>query len=161
MHEHLVFELRLPARPASVAVARALVRSSAALTTADAVLVELAVSELVTNSVRHASADTSDVVELQLTVDDERIVGVVRDHGPPFGVLQGQPDVDNTGGFGLYIVRQIAELRVEREGAGNAVTFVVGRSGPGNGPRAHGAAGDAGCACHSSAGTGSGGGGPT
>lgn len=124
MPDRLRFELRLPAHPSSVGVARAVARSLPPPAASEPVT--LAVSELVTNSIRHAGTGPADVVELVLDLGDDGVTGTVRDRGPAFSLPCTAPDPIQTGGFGLYIVGQVAELHVDRFPGGNAVSFHVG-----------------------------------
>jgi anti-sigma regulatory factor (Ser/Thr protein kinase) len=71
--------------------------------------VRLLVSELVTNSVKHAKAGPDDSITLNLTVDDSVIRCEVRDTGPGF---EPPPiDIEEAGdrGWGLFFVEQIAD----------------------------------------------------
>jgi anti-sigma regulatory factor (Ser/Thr protein kinase) len=127
------FRLRisLPPRPVSVAAARCLVR--ALPSTPDGVLaeIELIVSELVTNAIRHGSVDVDDVVELELEASATLVTGCVRDHGAPFSVPDSLPSAGRAGGFGLMISRTLADsLRIERSSTGNEVWFTAATRAP-------------------------------
>lgn len=73
--------------------------------------IELMVTELVTNSIRHASLEP--VQEIQIVL--ERLPSVFRvevhDAGPGFDPKQidGRPDPSTPGGFGLFLVRQFSD----------------------------------------------------
>lgn len=83
----------------------------------------LLVTELVTNSVRHAGIEPASSVGLDVTVAADVIFTAVTDRGPGFDVDVGVPDPLDEGGRGLFLVDQIA-LRwgVERE-SGTRVWF--------------------------------------
>ncbi len=118
--------MRLPAHARSVAVARSLVRHLHGLITDDQVdRAEIIMSELVTNAIRHGS-DSSGYVQVEVTADGGALRASVTDHGPAFSVPLGPPRLDQTGGFGLYIVGQLTSVyRIERSATGNVVTFSV------------------------------------
>ncbi|HEV7888004.1 MAG TPA: ATP-binding protein, partial [Acidimicrobiales bacterium] len=83
----LRFSLQLPAHPVSVAAARSVVRVLQPWVEDEQLgLVELIVSELVTNAVRHGSLGTEDRVDVELAVSDQAVSGCVRDRGPAFVV---------------------------------------------------------------------------
>ncbi len=126
MSEQLRFAMQLPAHARSVAVARSLVRHLHGLITDDQVdRAEIIMSELVTNAIRHGS-DSSGYVQVEVTADGGALRASVTDHGPAFSVPLGPPRLDQTGGFGLYIVGQLTSVyRIERSATGNVVTFSV------------------------------------
>lgn len=64
--------------------------------------VKLVVSELVTNSVRHAS--DPETVQVKVQVEDDKIRVEVMDEGPGFGL-----DSKKGKGFGLGIVERLAQ----------------------------------------------------
>jgi len=92
---------------------------------------QLLVSELVTNSVRHAVTSPADQVTLLIEVDERRIRAEVRDTGE--GMPQPQPDeVRNAGlgGFGLYLVAKVAtRWGVEPLEVGKRVWFELDLTG--------------------------------
>ena len=69
--------------------------------------VDLLVSELVTNSVRHAHADH---IELHATSGPERVRIEVSDLGPGFDEVDArrEPSLTGEGGYGLHIVDSVA-----------------------------------------------------
>lgn len=83
--------------------------------------VRLLVSELVTNSLRHADMAPEDSITLVVTVDDARIRVEVGDPGQGFK-LEGRAEHPETvEGWGLYLVATLADRwGVERNEAGNA-----------------------------------------
>ena len=64
--------------------------------------VKLVVSELVTNSVRHSNSSQS--IQVQIRVDENRIRLEVVDEGPGF-----PPDPTKSDGLGLAIVERLAD----------------------------------------------------
>lgn len=80
--------------------------------------VRLLVSELVTNSVRHAQTGPDDSIRLRVAVEDEHVRVEVADSGPGFD----PPDQEQTAelaresGWGLFFVTQLADRwGVERD----------------------------------------------
>ncbi len=119
--------LRLEREPNAAAKAR---RSLASLRgELDAPLMEtlrLLVTELVTNSVRHAHADT---VLLRVLVGKRAIRTEVTDAGPGFDPERtGSPSSDHTG-WGLFLVQRLAQRwGVNRDGDGTKVWFELRRT---------------------------------
>ena len=70
--------------------------------------VRLLVSELVTNSVKHAHAGPDDSINLELAIDDALIRCEVRDEGPGFDPPPASAEVSDRG-WGLFFVEQIAD----------------------------------------------------
>ena len=69
----------------------------------------LLVSELVTNSVRHARAGKGDDLELEVSVSGELIHVCVTDHGPGFDASPRCPEDDLASGWGLFLVEQLSD----------------------------------------------------
>lgn len=98
----------VPPSPGAVAEAR-LVATQAASERVSPEVVEtlrLLVSEVVTNSVRHSA--TTEPIELELSFDRQVRVEVT-DHGQGFPRESRGVTPDQEGGFGLYLVEQLAE----------------------------------------------------
>ena len=84
----------------------------------------LILSELVTNSVRHARLDPADMIVVRLSACAGRLMGSVYDPGEPFGGVSAEREPDpSPGGFGLHIVSSLAHDWGIREGDGNEVWF--------------------------------------
>ncbi|MEY2404861.1 MAG: serine/threonine-protein kinase RsbW [Acidimicrobiaceae bacterium] len=129
MSEPFRLRLSLPSQPLSVAAARNIVRSLPRTSQDVIAEIELIVSELVTNAIRHGSDRADDVIELELEASPTLVSGCVRDHGAPFTIPDGPPKDGGPGGFGLFISRTLADtLTVERSGTGNAVRFTATRT---------------------------------
>lgn len=91
--------------------------------------VRLLVSELVTNSLRHASLAPEDVIRLVVDVSNRTVRVEVVDQGPHF-VFDGRADDPETvEGWGLYLVATLADRwGIERDGGGNCVWFELDRA---------------------------------
>jgi anti-sigma regulatory factor (Ser/Thr protein kinase) len=80
--------------------------------------VRLLVSELVTNSVRHAGVPDAAIVRICARLAEGTLRLEVQDPGTAGAVAQRMPDHDRGGGFGLNIVDALAtRWGVERESA--------------------------------------------
>ena len=90
--------------------------------------VRLLVSELVTNSVQHASVGAEDSIRLTIDIGGGIVRVQVFDEGPGFERPDPTPDVGTDTGWGLFLVNQIADRwGIERE-QGNCVWFEIDRS---------------------------------
>ena len=69
----------------------------------------LLVSELVTNSVRHARTCDRDELELEVSFSSELIHVCVTDHGPGFEASPRTAEDDPGSGWGLFLVEQLAD----------------------------------------------------
>src|SRR5215212_1773902 len=80
--------------------------------------VRLVVSELVTNSVRHAGLSPDEQISLTVVISDRSVRGRVCDPGPGFKKpSEPRPRTDLSGGWGLPIVERISDRwGVERDG---------------------------------------------
>jgi anti-sigma regulatory factor (Ser/Thr protein kinase) len=71
--------------------------------------VRLLVSELVTNSVQHASVAAEDSIVLLVQINDETVRVTVSDDGPGFEPPASPPPEDADAGWGLFLVEQLAD----------------------------------------------------
>lgn len=71
--------------------------------------VRLLVSELVTNSVKHAESGPDDSIALRLEIGDSVIRCEVCDSGPGFEPPEISADEGHDRGWGLFFVEQIAD----------------------------------------------------
>jgi anti-sigma regulatory factor (Ser/Thr protein kinase) len=71
--------------------------------------IRLLITELVTNSVRHAGIDSGDVLTLTLSVSAERLRAEVHDGGAPFEPVATVPREATGHGWGLVLVDRIAD----------------------------------------------------
>ncbi len=88
--------------------------------------IELAVTEAVSNVIRHAySGDRSREVTVEVTVGEHDLVVEVVDQGPPPENLPDkEPDLENpgSGGYGLYLIRTVMdEVQWSRQPRGNVL----------------------------------------
>lgn len=71
--------------------------------------VRLLVSELVTNSVRHAEMRPPGRVSVEVSLDSRKIHVEVKDSGPGFEPSGRRPGQSKAGGWGLYLVERLAD----------------------------------------------------
>jgi serine phosphatase RsbU (regulator of sigma subunit)/anti-sigma regulatory factor (Ser/Thr protein kinase) len=120
--------VRLPGRPEAVPSARRAIRElEPRLERALFATTRLLVSELVTNSIRHAHAPASTSVELQATVFSDRVRVEVMDHGHGFELGHRAPNQDSASGWGLYLVDQLANRWGVTNTHGTSVWFELDR----------------------------------
>lgn len=121
-------ELHLTPEPVSVSKARhaldGLEDSVPAEVLADLGLV---VSELVTNSVRHAGLGPGDFITLRVSASAGPVRVEVMDGGPGFDPARaGGPETNGTGGWGMHLIDTIADRwEVERREGSTRVWIEV------------------------------------
>jgi anti-sigma regulatory factor (Ser/Thr protein kinase) len=77
---------------------------------------QLLVSELVTNAIRHAGLDPGASITLVVSASDRALRFEVRDPGAGFEPVEPAPDPSRPSGWGLYLVRELADRwGVERD----------------------------------------------
>jgi integral membrane sensor domain MASE1/anti-sigma regulatory factor (Ser/Thr protein kinase) len=82
----------------------------------------LGVSELVTNSVRHAGLQPGDLIRLQVEVSDRVLRVEVSDPGEGFSANIPEPAARGPGGWGLFLTDQLADRwGVDRDGGWTTV----------------------------------------
>jgi anti-sigma regulatory factor (Ser/Thr protein kinase) len=112
-------DLRLtPNSEAGLAARHSLNRLEGGLPTEKLEDVRLVVSELVTNSVRHAGLSPDEQISLTVVISDGAVRGRVCDPGPGFEKpSEPRPRTDLSGGWGLPILERISDRwGVERNG---------------------------------------------
>jgi anti-sigma regulatory factor (Ser/Thr protein kinase) len=87
----------------------------------------LLVSELVTNSVRHAVAATESTVMLEVSVREDLVRCCVSDTGPGFEPAERTPEDDPASGWGLFLVEQLSDRWGVDLNAGTSVWFEIDR----------------------------------
>src|SRR3954465_14831521 len=108
MESDMSFELA--GGPYAVTAARlALADLEAQLDASVAFDVRLLVSELVTNSVQHASVAAEDSIVLLVSINDVCVRVTVSDDGPGFEPPSSPPPDDADAGWGLFLVEQLAD----------------------------------------------------
>ena len=92
---------------------------------------QLLVSEVVTNAVRHGGARQGEHVDLRAALMHDRIRLEIRDPGPGFDALAPQlPHTDRGGGYGLYLVDLYADDWGVSGAEGTCVWFEVPLDAP-------------------------------
>lgn len=120
--------LRLQADPASIPEARHAVDRFLGVLDEDLLQdLRLMVSEVVTNSVRHAGLAPSDPIELHIAVDKERVRVEVHDPGPGFEPPGEPATMLRDSGWGLYLVDRLADRWGVSTGRRTTVWFEVSR----------------------------------
>jgi len=117
-------DLTLPPEPGSVAEARSRVLEAVGPELADGQLetLRLLVSELVTNAVRHGG--NAEPVEVHAAWGSEVRVEVV-DHGDGFSPAPRPGELDEPGGFGLFLVGRLADRWGVETNSSTRVWFVL------------------------------------
>ena len=67
----------------------------------------LLVTEVVTNSVRHAGLDDDDTIEMTVRLTDGRVMVTCHDRGPGYRPLE--TGASPAAGWGLFLVRELAD----------------------------------------------------
>jgi anti-sigma regulatory factor (Ser/Thr protein kinase) len=114
--------LELPVEPHSAKIARDAVAGLDGHLGAVFGDVVLLISELVTNSVRHAGLDASQPLQLSVGMEGDAVRIAVRDGGLGFLPPKAPEDPAHVGGWGLVLVDQLSQRwGVEREGGATIV----------------------------------------
>jgi anti-sigma regulatory factor (Ser/Thr protein kinase) len=100
----------LPAVPESIPRSREVLESLRG-TLDESVLedLRLIVSELVTNSIRHAGLRTGEAIDLEVSVDDTAIRLELRDRGRGFAPPPTPASLFRESGWGLFLVSQLTD----------------------------------------------------
>jgi anti-sigma regulatory factor (Ser/Thr protein kinase) len=112
-------DLKLPPDAQAPAEARRSLQRVAGELDDDALeTLRLLVSELVTNSVRHAHLDRTQAIHLCVESNPHAVRVSVSDPGVGFSAPEGPPRPGAPSGWGLYLVEQMADRwGVDRDGA--------------------------------------------
>jgi anti-sigma regulatory factor (Ser/Thr protein kinase) len=90
---------------------------------------QLLVSELVTNSVRHAELHPGQLIDLEIRVRPDAVRVSVSDPGLGFAPPIASPSPDQPGGWGLFLVQRVADRWGVRRDGQNEVWFELARAG--------------------------------
>jgi len=103
-------ELELPAHPSIVGTARDATRELRGSLDAETFeAVQLVVSELVTNAIRHSGLAAGDTIRLRVAVRDHSVLAEVSDTGSGFRAPTPPTPRGIAGGFGLFLVDRLAD----------------------------------------------------
>ena len=121
-----MLELRLPAQPSALFLARAAVLAvGSGLPKSVVSDAELLMSELVSNVIRHAKQGPPEIVIVRVERGDSVRVEVI-DQGPVFEANPQESGPGSDGEWGLFLVHAVATAwGIEPEGAGKKVWFEV------------------------------------
>jgi anti-sigma regulatory factor (Ser/Thr protein kinase) len=90
--------------------------------------VRLLISEIVTNSVRHAGLGPADRVAVRVIAEPKRIRAEVVDAGRGFEAPPPRPAADTASGWGLFLVEHLADRwGIERLDGRTRVWFEIDR----------------------------------
>jgi anti-sigma regulatory factor (Ser/Thr protein kinase) len=119
-------ELSLLADPSSPAAARTAI-DAGHLSVPGAVIpdLQLLVSELVTNSVRHAGLSPDQRIAVRVDVSEDRVRVEVEDPGVGFTPAPRRPGDRRDAGWGLYLVDRIADRWGVKDGSPAVVWFEI------------------------------------
>jgi anti-sigma regulatory factor (Ser/Thr protein kinase) len=128
-------EIRLPVGPEAASAARHSLHELSGMLSSDLIEdIRLLLSELVTNSVRHANMPSEAWISVEIEVDADSVRVEVGDGGPGFEPPVTVPTFYQTSGWGLYLVGQIATRWGVLRDRGTRVWFEIDRpSGLGRG----------------------------
>jgi anti-sigma regulatory factor (Ser/Thr protein kinase) len=106
----VLVDVLLPAAPEAVLEARqSLGEFRASLDPRVFEDLRLLVSEVVTNSLRHAGLSGQDRIRLRVVLEEQWIRAEVHDRGPGFTPSDPATSLDRQSGWGLFLVRRIAD----------------------------------------------------
>ncbi|MBI9113067.1 ATP-binding protein [Maridesulfovibrio ferrireducens] len=74
--------------------------------------IDLAVSEAVSNAIRHAEASKEDGIVLSIKLKGQNLIICVEDNGPGFDFDSvAEPDLENhpSGGYGVFLIKQVMD----------------------------------------------------
>jgi anti-sigma regulatory factor (Ser/Thr protein kinase) len=120
---------RFSGGPSAVRKARLAVREQLGETLSPERLddVELLISELATNSVRHGACDDRADLEVETDVSERSVTLRLCDHGPGFEPGTPEPRPDGEGGYGLVLLETLSDRWGTARNGGFCVWFEVER----------------------------------
>lgn len=105
----MILHLLLPGRPESVRVARQAVEQLRGTMTEDTLdKLQLLISEVVTNSVRHSPVWDSDCIDVKVIELPDAVHVEVFDPGRGFAPRVHAPTFEQTSGWGLFLVDRLS-----------------------------------------------------
>lgn len=118
----------LPAKPVAPSIARGTLDPLQRRLPEEAYyIVQLLVTELVTNSLRHAEFGAEDAIDIRIETEDERIRVSVCDPGGHSEPKLIEQDLESTGGRGLFLVDAMADAWGVHRNSRTCVWFEVAR----------------------------------
>ena len=119
------FQITVPAGPAAPTTARRALTHWLSVHTTNGLRSDapLVVSELVTNSLRHAGLPTTATIRVSAALADGVLRIEVEDGGTSGAIVRREPNRDSSGGFGLNIIDALA-LRWGVERANSTLFWV-------------------------------------
>jgi anti-sigma regulatory factor (Ser/Thr protein kinase) len=122
------FEVTVPAGPAAPATARRALTRWLSSRTRNGLLADapIIVSELVTNSTRHAGLQDGAAVRVSAALMNDVLRIEVEDRGTRGAVVRRAPNRDRGGGFGLNIIDALALRWGVERGTGTLVWVELG-----------------------------------
>lgn len=122
-----MLDVRLPARPQSARQARRFVEQAMGGRVDGRVLedLRLLVSELVTNSLRHAGVSGEDAIRLRASARGNVVRVEVCDEGRGFRPGAGVPSLHEDSGWGLFLVGRLSDRWGVRRERGTCVWFEI------------------------------------
>jgi anti-sigma regulatory factor (Ser/Thr protein kinase) len=125
-----VVDLTLPATPEAPARARrSLWELHSVLDPRVFQDLRLLVSELVTNSLRHAGLSARNVIRLRVDLSEAKVRVEVFDEGPGFSLREETPSLYDQSGWGLFLVKQMADRWGVIRNRDTCVWFELSRAG--------------------------------
>jgi anti-sigma regulatory factor (Ser/Thr protein kinase) len=123
--------LRIPRdRSAAATARRALEALDHELDPETVETLRLLMTELVTNSVRHADAPEDDIVDVELAVHPQGVRVEVGDGGSGFDAVPRTAQSDDASGWGLHLVEELSSRWGVRRTRGTCVWFELDRRPP-------------------------------
>ena len=121
-------DLKLPGSPKAASIARDVVRSLDELPPEAMSDLELLVSEVVGNSIRHSDVNESREIGLRMFMGTQEVRIEIDDPGPGFAPeLRTPPPLDETAGRGLFLVDRLSDCWGVDIRDGTTVWFIVHR----------------------------------
>ena len=122
-----VLDILLPSTPDAPATARTAISDLLGVLVRPQIVfdVRLLVSELVTNSVRHAGLTSDQAVRLIVEISPEKIRCEIHDPGPGFSVDDPPARGTSDGGWGLHLVSRLTDHWGIERGRDTQVWFEI------------------------------------